>query len=90
MVATFIIDNNKLIYKAVAETYFRYGTQRLLNWHALTTNHVYLSYYNVATQEVTVVEYNRKINKDNEFIEGVTVKLSKNLVKYHEAYVTKD
>jgi len=55
MVATFILDNNKLIYKTITETYFRYGTQRLLNWHAITTNHVYLSYYNIATQEVTIV-----------------------------------
>ena len=36
------------------------------------------------------MEYTRKINSRNEFSEGVTAKLSKNQVKYHEAYVSND
>ena len=45
MVVNFVVSSH-LIYKGITETYYRYGTQRLLNWHAITDQHVYLSYYN--------------------------------------------
>ena len=39
---------------------------------------------------MTIVAYKRKVSLRNEFYQGITVKLSKNLVKYHEAFITKN
>ena len=88
MVVQFSRQEKILIFKTVSETYYRYGTQRLLNWHAVTNERVYLSYFSTEKEEATIVEYDRKVSTKNEFYEGVTVKLSQDLLKYHEAYVT--
>ncbi len=76
------------MYQTVCETYFRYGTQKLLNWHSISKDKLFLSYYNDGSETVTIVAFNRKNSNRIEFYQGVTVALSKNLVKYHEAYVT--
>lgn len=89
-IATFVIAAPDYIFKAVTEKYNRYGRQRLLNWHKVTDSTIFLSYYNSSTELATIVTYNRKTGVQNEFVEGVTVKLSKNLVQYHEVYITGD
>lgn len=86
--ANFIVDSPHLIYKSISETYNRYGRQRLLNWHHVTDNNVFLSYYNQTTELVTIVYYNRIAGVQNQFEEGVTLKLASDLVQYHEAYVS--
>lgn len=46
IVVKFAVTDNQFIYKTITETYFRYGTERLLNWHYITEEDLYLSYYN--------------------------------------------
>jgi hypothetical protein len=46
MVITLGLDKKIYTYKALKESYYRYGNERLLNWHAVTKDSVYLSYYN--------------------------------------------
>jgi hypothetical protein len=65
MVASFAIHDLNLSFREITETYYRYGTQRLLNWHAITYTHVYLSYYSESKEKLTIVTYSRKINKKN-------------------------
>jgi len=36
MVIEFLVTDKEFIYQSVKETYFRYGTQRLLNWHSIS------------------------------------------------------
>jgi len=88
MVIQFLYTDKQLLYQTVSETYFRYGTQRLLNWHSISNDKLFLSYYNDGSETVTIVAFNRRNSNRIEFYQGVTVPLSKNLVKYHEAYVT--
>lgn len=45
-IANFIVVAPTLIFKSITEKYNRYGRQRLLNWHAITDNNIFLSYYN--------------------------------------------
>ena len=84
----FLLTDKELLYQTVSETYFRYGTQRLLNWHSISKDKLFLSYYNDGSETVTIVAFNRRNSNRIEFYQGVTVTLSKYLVKYHEAYVT--
>ena len=88
MVIKFLLTDKELLYQTVSETYFRYGTQRLLNWHSISKDKLFLSYYNDGSETVTIVAFNRRNSNRIEFYQGVTVTLSKYLVKYHEAYVT--
>ena len=89
MIVEFTVTaDNQYIYRTVSETFFRYGNQRLLNWHSINKERLYLSYFNDGSQTVTIVAFNRRTSDRVEFYQGVTVSLSKNLLKYHEAYVT--
>ena len=88
MVIKFLLTDKELLYQTVSETYFRYGTQRLLNWHSISKDKLFLSYYNDSSETVTIVAFNRRNSNRIEFYQGVTVTLSKYLVKYHEAYFT--
>jgi hypothetical protein len=46
MVINLGLDNKVYTFKALKESYYRYGNERLLNWHAVTKDSIYLSYYN--------------------------------------------
>jgi hypothetical protein len=46
MVITLSLKDKVWSYKALKESYYRYGNERLLNWHAVTKLGIYLSYYN--------------------------------------------
>jgi hypothetical protein len=46
MIISFKLNDQHLEYVGLKESYFRYGSMRLLNWHAVTATNVYLSFYN--------------------------------------------
>lgn len=46
MVLSLSLKDKVYTYKALKESYYRYGNERLLNWHAITKDAIYLSYYN--------------------------------------------
>jgi hypothetical protein len=74
-------------YKALKESYNRYGTQRLLNWHAVTSDSIYLSYYNTEFESVNLVHYKRSSNSIVNFDQGALIRLDKSMIKYHEAII---
>jgi hypothetical protein len=83
MVIVLSLTGDAYKFSSLKETYYRYGGQRLLNWHAVTASNIFLSFYNDKSEEVTVVSYNRVEGKRNQFVSGVPVKLPKSLLQYH-------
>ena len=58
-----------------------------MNWHAVTSDSIYLSYYNSDFETVNLVHYKRSSNSIANFDQGVLIRLAKSMTKYHEAII---
>lgn len=58
-----------------------------MNWHKVTNEAIYLSYYSEEQEVVNLVYYKRNENTKTHFTDGVLIRVSKNQLKYHEAFL---
>lgn len=59
MVISLELKDKVYSFKALKQSYYRYGNERLLNWHAITKDAIFLSYYNEQLEIVNLVYYKR-------------------------------